>query len=563
MRFWQHVKRDQLNKQVLIDDLIAGATGAVAGAPQAMGFAIIAGISPVYGLYTAIVATIIGAFTSSSSLMTIAPTNALALVVGTTLMRFDEATQIERMITLTLLVGVFQLAFGALRLGELARFVSNAVMTGFITGAMLLIILGQLPHMTGSPTHGEAALPRVWHWLAHLDQLDVQTTIIGVTAFVMIYRLHVTRLSNVATLIAILFTGMVVALAGWEHVELVRDLSHMPGGLPRPVLPDLTHAPDLAVAALALAVLGSVQSAAITNMFVESKYRKGHPPDVNKDLVAQGFANIAGGFFQNMASAGSFSRTAVNVNAGARTRLANVLAGLFVALFVIALAPLIERVALAALAGHLMVAALTVIRPRMILMVWQVNVSARVSMAVTFISTLILPLEYSIYIGVGLSLVIYAYTSATNIHVARLVPMGDQHFRETDIPAELPSREPVVLSVSGNLYFAAIKRLERLMPAPNNAERPVVILRLRDNQYLGSTGIRFLESYDQQLRARGGKLILTGVGPAIEHELERTDHLDYFGENGVFTAGDLLFDATEHALNYAREWLAQTEHSAE
>jgi SulP family sulfate permease len=566
MHFWQQVRADvpnalehmrHLDRQTLIDDLIAGATGAVAGAPQAMGFAIVAGVSPVYGLYTAIVTTIVGALTSSSTLMTIAPTNALALVVGTTLVRFDAASQIERMITLTLLVGVFQLAFGLLHLGELTRFVSNAVMTGFITGAMLLIILGQLPHMTGVPTHGGGVLPRLWHWLENLDQLDAETTVIGVAAFIIIYRLHVTRLGNVATLIAILITGITVAVAGWDHVELVRDLSRMPSGLPSPTVPNLSYAPDLLVAALALAVLGSVQSAAITNMFADSKHRKGNPPDVNRDFVAQGLANIAGGFFQNMAAAGSFSRTAVNVNARARTRLANVLAGVFVALFVVALAPLIERVALAALAGHLIVAAMTVMRPRMIWMVWKVNASARVSMAVTFLSTLVLPLEYSIYIGVGLSLGLYAYTSASNIQVSRLIPMGDQHFRETDIPAELPSREPVVLSVSGNMYFAAVKRLEELMPSPVNAERPVVILRLRDNQYLGSTGLRFLEQYSQQLRERGGMLILTGVGPKIERELKRTAHLDYFGENGVFTAEDQVFDATEHALNYVQKWLAE------
>ncbi|MBN1565491.1 MAG: SulP family inorganic anion transporter, partial [Anaerolineae bacterium] len=423
-------------------------------------------------------------------------------------------------------------------------------------------MLGQLPHMTGVPTHGSAPLSQLWHWLENLDQLDGQTTIIGVAAFLIIYRLHLTRLRNLATLIAMLLTGIAVALVGWDRVELVRDLAPIPGKMPGLMLPNPTYAPDLLVAALALAVLGSVQSAAITNTFVESKSRKARqlqPPDVNRDFVAQGLANIVGGFFQNMASGGSFSRTAVNVNAGARTRLANIFAGVFVALFMIALAPLIEHVALAALAGHLIVAAMSVIRPRMIGMVWQVNVSARISMGVTFASTLILPLEYSIYIGVGLSLAIYAYTSASNIHVSCLIPLGDQHYRETAIPAELPSREPVVLSVSGNLYFAAVKRLEELMPSPQSAERPVVILRLRDNQYLGSTGIRFLEHYNQQLRERGGKLILTGVGPKIEHELERTNHLDYFGEHSVFKAGDQVFDATEHALAYARTWLAETD----
>lgn len=131
------------------DDLLAGLTGAVAGAPQAMGFALIAGIEPTYGLYTAVVSTIIGAFFGQSSFMTIGSTNALALVVATTLVNFEGAAQTERLFVLTGLTGIFYLIFGIFRLGFLLRFVSNAVMTGFVTGAGLLIIFGQVRYLTG------------------------------------------------------------------------------------------------------------------------------------------------------------------------------------------------------------------------------------------------------------------------------------------------------------------------------------------------------------------------------------------------------------------------------
>lgn len=559
MQWLRRLTPQDYNRQTLIDDLIAGATGAVAGAPQAMGFAVIAGISPIYGLYTSIVSTIVASLFTSSRLMTVAATNALALVVGTTLLRFDEAQQLDRLFMLTFLIGVIQLGFGLLKLGDLTRFVSNAVMTGFITGAGLLIMLGQVSHLTGYEyqTGSRAALPRFWDWLSHLDYSDGRTALIGVISVIALFILHQTRVKNISTLIVILIASTFVAVTGWHTVGIVSDISPVPGALPSPVMPHFNYAPDLIVAALAIAVLGSVQSAAITASFADHEAKDDTPPDVNRDFVAQGLANMAGGFFQNMASGGSLSRTAVNVNSGGRTRLANIYAAVFIALMVLVLAPFIERVVMAALAAHLIVAATSVIRPRMIWIVWNVNVTARITLIGTFASTLLLPLEYSIYIGVGLSLALYIYTSSRNIHVVRLVLTDDQRFKEADLPDELPSAEPVILSVSGNLYFAAVTHLQQKIPSPGTANRPVVILRLRDNQYLGSTGIRFLEVYDRQLRARDGKLILAGVSQKVRHELERTDHLQYFGENGVFLAGDVLFDATEHALEYAEQWLAE------
>lgn len=559
MQFLRQLTTKEYDRRSLLDDLVAGATGAVAGAPQAMGFALVAGVNPIYGLYTSIVSTLVASLITSSRLMTVAATNALALVVGTTLMRFDDGLRLEYLFVLTVLVGVFQLGFGLLRLGDLTHFVSNAVMTGFITGAGLLIILGQLSHLTGYEyqTGSSAVLPRFWDWISHLNHCDGYTAVIGVVSVLAISALHRTRVHNMATLIVILLTGTFLWVTGWQSVDLVRDISAVPGGLPALVVPHLSYAPDLVTAALALAVLASVQSAAITNS-LSDRDQLAEPADVNRDFVAQGLANIVGGFFQNMVSGGSLSRTAVNVSAGARTRLANVFAALLIALTVLVFAPLIERVVMAALAAHLIVASASIMRPGMIRLVWNVNVSARIAMTATFLSTLLLPLEYSIYIGVGLSLGMYLYTSSRNIHVVRLVPTNNQHFREAELPVELPSGEPVILSVSGNLYFAAVKQLQQVMPSPGHAVRPVVILRLRDNEYLGSTGIRFLETYDRQLRARGGKLILAGVGPKIKYELERTDHLRYFGENGVFLSGDVLFDATEHALAYARQWLANT-----
>ena len=539
----------------VVPDLLAGATGAMAGTPQAMAFAIIAGISPVYGIYTAIVAPIVGSLVQSSAFMTIAPTNALALAVGSTLAPFArDGTLIERLVTLTLLVGLFQLIFGLLRLGDITRFVSNAVMTGFITGAAVLIMLGQLPHLIGyEGAAGGGVLPRTWDLITHLHQAHLPTAVIGLLAPVMIDRLHHTRFRSIATMTAIITTGVLVAVLGWDEVPLVQDMSAIPNRLPPLAPPSLAHAPDLAVSALAIALLSLVQSAGISQTVFQPD---GSRPDISRDFIGQGVANLVGSFFQSMPSGGSLSRTAINVIAGARTRLANVYAGLLVAAILLVFGPLTEHIALAALAGHLMVAAASLINLDEIRMVWQVSPSGRLLMVVTFAATMALPLEYSIYIGVGLSLLLYVYTSSSRLKVVQLVRADDHHFRERPVPATLPSNQPTVLSVYGNLYFAAIPTLERALPSPQGAEHPEVVLRLRGNQFLGSTGIHLLERYAGQLQAAGGRLILAGVEPAIEDQLRRTGALHRLGEENVFPANDLLFGATERALQRAVDWLA-------
>lgn len=543
-------------RQTIIQDLLAGATGAVAGAPQAMGFALIAGLSPIYGLYTAVISTIVAGMTSSSSMLTVGPTNALSLVVASTLIGFDEAGQIERLIVLTLLVGIFQLAFGVFKLGMLTRFVSNAVMTGFITGAGLLIIFGQLDHMVGIESHGDTVLARLWDWLTHLGDADLRTTIMGIGAAVIIWALHHTRFKSIATLVAITITSGIILLFDWTQVELVRDMAAIPSGLPPFVLPDVAqYAQSLLPAALAMAVLGSVQSAAITQNVPD---RDGTYSDTNQDFSAQGLGNIAGAFFQGMPACGSLSRTAVNVSAGAQSRMANIYAGALIAAMLVAFGGVIEQITLAALAGHLVVAAASLISVESIREVWNVNPSARAAMVATFAATLLLPLEYSIYIGVILSLALYVYTSAVNIKVTHLEPVDTQThlFRESEIPATLPADQPVVFSVYGHLYFAAVQALATQLPDPTESQRTVVILRLRHNQYLGTTGLRFLKRYAEKLKANGGKLLLSGVSEDLRVQLERTDALAYFGKDSIFYSNEIVFDATEDAIRHAHDWLS-------
>lgn len=539
-------------------DLAAGLTGATAGAPQAMAFAIVAGISPAYGLYSAIVSTIIGGLFGTSNMMTTGPSNALAVVVASTLAPFaDSGDVVGRLITLTFLVGVIEVGMGLLRLGGLARYVSTAVMTGFITGAALQVLLGQLGHLTGVELDAPNPLLDLVQFLRQLDHLHPQTAVIGLVTIVVIVWLHRTRLAPFATLLAIALTGVVIALLGWHErgVALVIDMAPIPATLPGISLPTLRYMPDLFAGALALAVLGLVQTAAL----MQSIQRPDEEPaNTSREFIVQGASNLGGALFQSMPSSGSLSRTAVNIKSGARTRWANVFAGLFVALIMLIFGRLAERIALAALAGHLVVASTTLIDVPQMRFIWRASVSGRWAMLATFASTLVIPLQYSVYVGVALSLLLYIAESS-KIRLTQLEPLDNHRYRELAPPRRLPDAQPVLLSLQGNLSFAAMRELYGRLPDVTGVRRPVVILRLRGDTMLAGTGVAVLMAYHRRLRARGGKLILCGVETTTFNTLVRTGALELLGRENVFCAEDIVFASAEAAIDYAKRWLAQEE----
>lgn len=550
--------KQQLNKLVhpdrasVIGDVAAGVTGAIAGAPQALGFALLAGVSPLYGLYAAIVPTIAGAILSPSRFITNAPTNVLMLLVASGLASLNTENPVQYLFAMTILIGLFQIAFGVLKLGGLTRFLSNAVMVGFIVGAGLLIILGQLDHMVGYDTHAAAApILTLWSWFTRLGETIPHTLIIGLFATLVIYRLHHTRFKPVATLIAIVITTIWVQAFGWHDVALVSDIAQIPNALPVPIIPDFSQAIPLLQFAFVTAALASAQSVALADSMREREPVHISP---NREFMAQGIANVLGGLFQSLPASASLSRTAVNISAGAKTRMANLLAGVFIAISVLLFGNLLELIPLAALAGHLIVAALSLIDRTAIKLVWSVSTPARVTLLVTLISTLVLPLEWSLILGVGTRVLFYLRETSRDPQVVQL-EMNGTYFVERPAPAKLISRQPVIVSLRDTLNFASIKSLDDFLPDPTGVEAPCVILRLRNQPTLGSTGIRLLLRYHTQIQRQGGHLLLSGVLPPLRKELEKSGALATIGAKNVFFADDRLFHATEQALYRAQAWL--------
>ncbi len=542
--------RKQRWRRSLPADLMAGTTTALVGIPQAMGFAIVAGVNPVYGLYTATFATAIGALLTGSSYLKVMLSNILAVSIYSVLAPIPEADIPATLFVLTLLVGVFQLGFGLVRAGSLTRFISNAVLTGFIIGGALLIILGQLGNLTGYELEkGGIRIFAAADLLRHAGEINPQALAVGLltTGLVLAFR-RVPHLRTAALLLPIIIATLIVRAAQIE-VALVSDISAIPAGLPAPVIPDLALAPTLLVPALALAILGLVMAVGVTEKTTEPD---GTIADVNQDFRGQGITNILTSFFQCAPASGSLSATALNVSAGAETRAANLFSGVIVGLLILPAGPLAELIPLPALAGLLiLIGAELMCRPHEIACIWKYSRSGRWAMVATFLSTQVLPLQYSIYIGVFLSLAIYLVTSTREASVVRLVPVGEGMFREERAPDRLPEGQVTVLSISGNVFFATLQAIERSLPSPEGARGAVVIFALRGQVEAGTGLFRMLERYARQVHAHGSRLILAEVDPGLLAGLSETGATEVIGPENIFVAtpviGESIFEAIRAA----------------
>ena len=547
------MKKFSLNRETLPSDLLAGFVVAVTSIPDAMASAILAGLNPIQGLYAIMVGTPLGALATGSVFMTVAVTSAMALAVGDSLAGYSGDELLTAVITLTILVGLFALLLGVLKLGTLIRFVSNAVMIGFLTGVAVLIILGQLGDFTGHDSQFSNKVVQAVDLLLHVNQVDLQTLAIGLLTIALILLFGSTRLANFSMILAMVLATAALLVLGWDSVQLIGDIADIPRSLPTPKLPDPSLVPALIGPAIAIAIIGLVQGAGVGRGVPNPD---GSSPDPSRDFDGQGLANIAAGFFQGMPVGGSLSTTSINVNAGAKTRWANIFSGVFVAVLVLLFASLVELIPMASVAAILIVAGWGTINFEEIGDVRDVGMAPRLVMILTFALTLFLPMQTAVFAGVILSLAYFIYDSAINVRVVQLAPQEDGTFLEGAPPDEVPGHDVTLLHVYGTVFFAAAYTLEQILPSPLEARRAVVILRLRGHEDVGSTLIGVMERYAGKLQENGGKLLLCGVSEGVRERLEHTETTDTIPGEDIFMAEDRLGSSTQKALAAAKEWLA-------
>jgi len=522
--------------------------------PQSMAYAIIAGLNPIYGLYTAILPAIIGALFGSSNHLVTGPTNANALIVATALVAVSNTSDyIEYIFAVAVICGVMQLLIGILRLGNLIRYVSNSVLTGFLSGLSILIVVNQMGNLLGlDQVTGGGTFHLVGSILHGLPKSNLYVVITGcLSLFVIILGSRLEKRLPVPLLVLV-SSGLLIKILGWQRVgvRLANDLGSIQAdgfGLQLPAMLSL----DMGLviqAAVAVSLIGMVETISVAKSIGLTTGQKINP---SRELIGQGLASIFGGVSQSLPSSGSPTRSAVNLMAGGKTRAASMISGLTVLLAVLTLSPFIGFIPIASLAAVVIFSAFKIIDLRHILQTLRSRNVSRLVFFTTFAATLILPLHYAIYLGTGLSIGIFLYESG-NISLSFLVPNGSGEFIEYRLEDLLKNPPKVaIINIEGEFHFAAMDEMQMNLEKILESNIQVLVLRIRGIRHMASTGVAALESLIDYAQRRGTRILICGVTETIEETLRATGITSLVGEEQEFLASETIFKSTKLALERA------------
>ncbi|MCA9874745.1 MAG: SulP family inorganic anion transporter [Anaerolineales bacterium] len=548
-------------RQGFVPNVISGLATGLFSIPEGMAYAQLAGVNPVYGLYSGIVSTLVASLSTGTVLMMSTLTSAIALATASVLQvsGIQDSQMPQALFTITFLVGTSMFVLGIFRLGSIVNFVSNAVMTGFVAGASLLIILGQEHHLTGYSPVGANQWQKTVNWLQNVSQWDGTTVAVSVAVIIfMVVLKRVRALEKFAPIIVLVVASLVV---NFFHIqtELVGSIATIPNSLPMLILPNFSLIPTLALGSVSVALVALAQGAGISTAVPNPD---GSKASQSRDFVGEGLGNLAGSFFQSMATGGSLSRTGISVGAGANSRLGGVFAGLWLGLIVLLFGSYAEKVPLAVIGGMLVVVGIELIVARVPsarLVLKTSDWGSIAAMAITFFSALFIPLQFTIFLGALLSLLLYVVASSHKLRVRQAARLDDGGWEMQDAPTELKSHQANILVVQGLDFFAEVPVLEDALPTARGVTGAVVVLIIRDMQHITSTAIRFMERFVEQLQANGSLLILADVNPAVLSALDRSGALEAIGAENVIPATNRILAAEETAWEMAQKWLQQKE----
>jgi SulP family sulfate permease len=368
---------------------------------------------------------------------------------------------------------------------------------------------------------------------------------------------QVKRIESLAILVALIVTTAGVLVLG-IHVEQVGDIASIPRALPGPVLPDLTVAPQLLVGAIAVSLVALAQAAGIAAAVPNPDGRRS---SASGDFLAQGLANLAGGWFQALPVGGSLSRTGVATSAGARSRWAGIFAGLWLALLVLLFGPLAELIPMPVIGGLIFVIGGELLwgRKRDIELVSRTATLPTVAMVATFLATTQFPLQDAILFGAGLSLILFCAEASRQGHLfalERTDPDSGTDWRIIDVPDVAPSHAVTVLGYSGSGLFAEVARVEEGWPHTDRTHDAVILLVVRTLPDIpSSTLLKALENRAEKLKAQNVRFMLVGVDQSTYGVFKRSGLLDRFGPHNVVPTTDVVSGALNAAVADAEVWL--------
>jgi len=535
LQWWPTVTRRTLRA-----DIIAGITGAIIVLPQGVAFAIIAGLPPEYGLYSAIVPAIIAALFGSSRHLISGPTTAISIVIFTTLSPLVQPLSPEYIgmaLTLTFLAGFFQFGLGIARLGALVNFVSHSVVVGFTAGAAILIATSQMSNLLGISAPKKHSFIHIWPNVAsRLSETNYYALSIGLVTL---------AIAVVFKIVKPKWPGMLIAMVGGSVMGLlmnakehgVRLVGSLPAHLPPLSYPDITTTSlrELAPPALAVAMLGLAEAVSIARSIATKSEQR---IDSNQEFIGQGLSNIIGSFFSSYAASGSFTRTGVNYSAGAKTPLAAVCAAVSLTVILLLIAPLTAYLPIASMAGILLLVAYSLIDTHHIASIIRTSKPEAGILTATFLATLLVELEFAIYVGVLLSLLLYL-NRTSHPHVITLVPDPDSRKRsliniEKKPLPECPQLK--ILRIDGSIFFGAVnhiaEELDRIVK--QHPEQAHILIVGGGINFIDVAGCQMLSQEAHRLRVNGRQLYLCSIKGEVVEVMRRGGCNRNIGHENVF-----------------------------
>jgi len=529
-----------LVKKTWKDDLIAGITGTIIVIPQAVAFAMIAGLPPVYGFYTAMITPIIAALFGSSYHLISGPTTTSSIVVFAVISKFaSPETELEAFISLAIVLsfmaGVIKLLMGFAKMGKLVNFVSHSVVIGFAAGAGILIAFKQLKHVFGIKVPlGSTFYEIINYIIVHIQETNIY--VLGVAMGTLLLAFIIKKIkfiSRLYMLIAMILGSVLAILLGGE-LHGIETVGNVPSNLPPFKIPDFNFEDMrlLTTGAITLALLGLVEAVSIARAVGLHSHQK---LDNNQEFIGQGLSNIISSFFSSYASSGSFTRSGVNYQAGAKTPMSAIISAIGLMLVVLFFAKYASFLPKPAMGGIILLVGYNLIDFHHIKQIIKSSKREFIVLMVTLLGTLFLELETALFLGILLSLFFYLEkTSKPNI--ASFGKNKDDKFINIirdETAKECPQLK--IIRIDGSIYFGAVEGISNYFAdLYEKCERKELLIIANGVNFIDLAGAEWITQEVLKWQNRGGGIYFVGLKIISQDILKNGGFIKTIGHENFF-----------------------------
>lgn len=541
----------EYKKKHLTKDISSGISIAALSVPQNMAYALIVGLNPVYGLTTSIISKMISTLTGKSSYIIVGPTNLMAMAIASNLSFVQQESYLETVILLTLLVGIFQVIAGLFQFGKLVKYVSHPVIVGLTTGAAIIIGVGQLKNFLGITFDRTYNIYiEIYNLISNYKELDYLSLILGLITVIVIIIIDRSEYEIPSYLIGVIATTIIVIIFGLNNqVEVVGSLNfnrfniNMPTFNPKMII-------NLSTKGLAVAIVGLIQTLAVVKSISN---RTNEELDINKEFISQGIMNFGLSFFNGFASSASFTNTFANYQAGAKTRVSELISALGILIFILFFNFFIKFIPISALAGLVLVVAYNMVDVNEIKELLNATRTDTFIFIVTFIATISSPrIEYAVYFGVLLSIIsVLKDSSEATVGHLKYDENSDSKIIET-APEDIEENEYIILDLVGDFTFSAADSFKYKLEDVSEAAEGYII-RVRNIDNMDITSINELKKFIKEVQSREGEVLVSGLNENKYEILKNLGIIQLVGEEKIFFENDKILSSTLDAVEKAEK----------